>query len=415
MRFAFYDPKPFKNDYVSRMYLQSMREYARDKGIHVEEASHLTPTSGRALVCNADYLTPEVIKHFRENDCPIFAFSCIDSAWLSEALRYNPAAPLVSRIFMITGVQTTNYSAATVIDSDFRIRTETRKFVGDTYWEMFDEMRRDGTIQPLPYVQWSRHTPPARLSFEQRRPTVLFRGGHHFQRVLAYFFALQRGFADPASGFLARDYFCEDMNPDFRFCQQCREIFRANGDFFPAWAKTIAKCSSPAPWGGELDLSNTSLWNNRCPESFYWLAQKFSEKHGSISLSEVERALNFRPETEQDHLATTGMARFAADCKWEFSIHASQRFWEAASVGTVMLLPRRANDQGYFPCIMDGEHYITYSEDFSDFTADVDKERYEHISENVFRLWEKWMKPTETYAISPNLLRHIFNQMGCEL
>lgn len=413
MTYAFYDPsQPTKNEYVTRMFFAPMLAYAKDRGIPTTTASDLLPTHGQAMVCNADYLTPEIITHFRENDCPIFAFSCIDSAWLSEALRYTPAAASISRIFMVTGVQTTNFSNATTILPDFGIGTELRRFVPNTNWELFDDLRRNGTIQPLPYVQWSRHTPPPRLAFKDRRPTALFRGGNHFFRVLAYYFALQRGFADPDSGFQVRDYFREDMNPQFRFCDECRHVFRSNLERYPYDVLARCRCEF-AQWGGnEINIDTPSRWNNRCPAAFYWLAEKFQEKHGRLDMQAVEKALNFVSESEQDHLATVGKVRFYADCKWEFSIHAAQRFWEAASVGTVNLLPRRANDQDYFPVMRDGEHYLTYADDFSDLTDDIDEVRFEHISNNAYDLWSHWMRPTEEYAISPNLLARIYKEMG---
>lgn len=416
MIYAFYDPSsPFINDYVSRMYFQPLREFAKEKGIPTEEASHLCPTKGRAMVCNADYLTSGEILHFKECGCPLYVFSCIDSAWLSEAIRYDACAVLIDRIFAVTGVQNTNISKATTIGKDFSIGTEERRFLPDGNWETFDFMRKEGTLVPLPYVQWSRHSPPPRLSFKERRPTALFRGGNHFLRVLAFYFALQRGFADPASGFQTRDYFREDMNPDFRYCRECRAIFEQHHGRYPNSAERYGGCLSPAEWGGgEVDIPIPSKWNNRCPASYYWLAGMFAKKHGPISMQAVEDAMNFVSETEQDHLATVGKMRFYADCKWEFSIHAAQRFWEAASVGTINLLPRRANDQEYFPVMRDGEHYLTFADDFSDFSADISEEQFEYVSNNAYQLWEHWMKPTEEYAISPNLCEHIFKLMGHE-
>lgn len=68
------------------------------------------------------------------------------------------------------------------------------------------------------------------------------------------------------------------------------------------------------------------------------------------------------------------------------------------------------NDQDYFPAMKDGEDYLTFSDDFSDISATIDEERFNRISNNAFRLWEKWIKPTD-YAISTNLLKHIFDNL----
>lgn len=401
-----------KHEYVSKMYFAPMLAYARSNGIDLSVSDKLVPTKGVGMICDADHLTPAVIMHFKENDCPLFAFNCIDSAYLTEMLRFNPYLPLINRIFMISGVPNKQISHATVIDNDFTIRADPRHYLYDTAWKEFDFLRQKGAIQSLPYLIWNRVPIPERKSFEQRRPTILFRGGGHFLRVLAYMMALKNGCADNASGFLLSDYFKDDMNPQFRYCDDCRREFKFHGQFpYTPNPKRNEECNSIAEWGNELDLRNSGNWNNKCPRSFYWLAEQFQKKHGPIDMVAFERAMNFRAEPEEQHRQAVADVRFYADCKWEFSIYAAQRFWEAASVGTVNLLPQRAVDQDYFPVMKQGEHFVCFGDDMSGldlpeghFTA----EHFNQISENAYQLWKKWIEPHE-YAISTNLLKHIFD------
>lgn len=411
MRLSFYDPQPYQNEYVSLMFLGPMMAYARDNGIEQRLTDRLVPESGRATVCNADYLTPEVVQHFKENNCPLIGFSCIDSAYLSQTIRHGAHLSDVSLVFMISGVPNRNTSNATVIDNQFNVRAEERRYLPDEDWARFDGMRKSGRLMSLPYVPWHHLPEVPRLSYDEKRPTIMFRGGNHFLRFIAYLFALRNSCADPASGFQARAYFADDMNPQFRFCEACRALFKQHGDYYPISEREDGDCTSPAPWGGQLDFSVPGLWNNRCPESFYWLSRKFVERHGPIDMTAVEVALNFRSQSPTHHLTEVGRARFYAEAKWEFSINAPQRFWEGASVGTINLLPRRSNDQDYFPVMHDGEHYLTFSDDLSDITADIPKHRFEEITENARRLYDYWIRPSR-YAISSNLIDHIFKRIA---
>lgn len=407
MSLQIYDPQPPRHDFLSRMYFSPMLAYAQDNGIACSTTNELTPSKGNAVICDADYLTPEKVRHFKENDCEIFGFASVDSAYLPEVLRYSPELLLVNRIFMLSGVPNRNFSHATAIDSQFNITAERRKYLPDEAWERFDFMRERGAIQSLPYPIWNRVPIPPRKTFAERRPTVMFRGGAHFLRVVAFLMALRGGCADGASGFLLRDYFSDEMNPQFRYCDECRSEFRRNGKS-PLSSTAGGACTSIARWGGELDLSSPGVWNNKCPRSFYWLAEQFAKRHGPIDMSILERAMNFASEPEEQHRESVGECRFFADCKWEFSIYAAQRFWEAASVGTVNLLPQRAADQDYFPVMKQGEHYLTFGDDLSEVNAKCGPDTFALISQNAYDLWYKWIRP-DAYAISTNLIRHIFD------
>lgn len=410
MKLRVFDPGPvFANEYVSKMFLDPIRDYAYRNGIEVSEVAELIPAEGCATICNADHLTPNIIRWFHDNGCPLFAISCIDSAWLSEPIRHCPEAWLISKIFMVSGIPNTNESTGLMVDSDLSLIPVPKRFLPDDEWTVFNQMKMEGRILSLPYVPWERMATVDPVPFEQRRPTVLFRGGSHFFRVLAYYFALQKGIADPNSGFSVRDYFREDMVPQFRYCDNCRAPFHASGQWAP---RSFEHCNSPAHNGNAFDLSSPpSWWNNRCPESFYWLAQRFQKRYSAMKLDQVVNAFNFTSQVPSKHLQAISQARFYGDAKWEFTINCSQRFWEAASVGTINLLPHHTNDQDYFPAMREGEHYLTFSNDLADISADVSKEDFERIATNAKALYEEWIRPTD-YAISTNLLKHIFKEMS---
>lgn len=422
MNLAVFNPQPFQNEYASRMFLQPLLAYAQHRGVPFKSIDRLVPEHGWSVVANADYLTPEVVRHFKENDCPIYGISCIDSSYPSETLR-GPHLADVTKLFMVSGVQNTNTSHATVIDPDFTIRSESRQFLPEDEWAVFDYMRRAGRILSLPYVPWRPFPEVPHVPFAQKRPTILFRGGNHLLRFVAYLMALRNGCADQRCGFQTRAYFADDMNPQFRYCDSCRAAFKGNVNSYPYGQEyRPGECQSAAPWGEELDMSVPGRWNNRCPQSFYWLSEQFAKRHGEVDMYAIARALNFHTESDEAHMQAISQVRFYAECKWEFSIHMAQRFWQAASVGTVNLLPIRAEDQDYFPVITKGDHYAVFANDLqrlgADFSRDNPSEpRYlehqrlnEHIGHNTHELYEQWIKPTQ-FAIGTKLLQHILNQI----
>lgn len=408
MNLSFFNPgPPYRNEYASLMFLWPLLAYARDRGVPVKLADQLVPEHGCAHICNADYLTPGVVRHFKECGCRIYGVNCIDSAYPSETLR-GPHLADVTKLFMVSGVQNTNFSEATVIDPDFTIRAEPRRFLPDDEWAVFDSMRKGGRILPLPYVPWQPMPTVPRVAFNGKRPTVLFRGGNHLLRFVAFLMALRNGCADERSGFQTRAYFADDMNPQFRYCDECRDVFKRSNHYAYRVNHQPSLCQSEAPWGGEIvDMAVPGRWNNRCPQSFYWLSEQFAKKHGPIDMGRVERALNYHSEPGFDHLTTIAGVRFYAECKWEFSIHMPQRFWEAASVGTLSLLPRRAADQDYFPAI---PCPTLFSNDLSDVNATADLRCYQDAADTMLEIYRKWIAPTK-YAIGTALLEHMLNEI----
>lgn len=412
MKLCIYDPgfPNGANEYVSKMFFAPMCNYGAEEGHDIAFTDSLVPEAGTTLICNADHLNAERIQWFHDNSCPLIAFSCIDSAWLAESIRTIREARLVKKIFMVTGIQNTNISHATVFHADGSITAEPRQFLPDDLWKLFNAMRLEGRLQSLPYVPWRKLNAPAPIPFAEKRPTVLFRGGNHFLRVVAFYVALSKGCADPRSAFQTNYYFADNMVEQFRYCQSCRNIWKGNGGRYPFYSGQLpSECNSEAITSGNL-FKVPGFWNNRCPQSFYWLAEQFETHHGNIDHQAVEDALNGVLEPGGAHMEAIAGARFYADAKWEFSINMAYRFWEAASVGTVNLLPQRAADQDYFPQMFAGEHFSTFKNDMSDLSAEAGAMEYQAIANQAQELYQRWMNP-EKHAISNSLLGHIFSQI----
>lgn len=412
-----YDPTPSYHEYVTKMWFGPMFAYARDHGIVLQPVRSLIDQRNVGVLLTSDHLTPELIVTMKNNGCRIFAFNCVDSSYVCGPIRYADEIDLVDRLFMLTGIQRTQTSPELSIDQDFNVTTYQKPFIDDDTWAKFNRQRIEGRFIPLPYVPWDRFPVVPRLRFEDRKPGILFRGGNHFLRVLTYLFALQRGIANTDSSFQASPYFAEDMNPDFRFCLPCRVVWKTNGGRYPVTQDGgRGTCNSPAPWGdgAPLDLSNHGWWNNRCPKSYYWLARRFEKRHGPIDWPHLEHALNAGSAEAPLHLNMVGQSLFYADLKWIFSIYTAQRFWESAAFGTINLMPERTNDQDYFPAIKPGEHYVTFREDFTDLSATIEKDKFNHITENCRVLYEEWIRPTN-YKTNTKLIRYIFEQIDATI
>jgi hypothetical protein len=162
-------------------------------------------------------------------------------------------------------------------------------------------------------------------------------------------------------------------------------------------------------WG----LGDIGQWNNRCPRSFYWMAEEFQKQHGPVDMNHVEKMLNARWLHPQEYMDMLSRITFTSDYKWVHSIYAPQRFWEAASAGCINILPERTNDQVYFPLMEEGVHYLTYDESMGDLNTEarIDEKRYNDIAGAARELYTKWIEATE-YTINNNLLAHIFGEIN---
>lgn len=122
--------------------------------------------------------------------------------------------------------------------------------------------------------------------------------------------------------------------------------------------------------------------------------------------------MNARWLPQREHLEMLSRITFTSDLKWLFSIYAAQRFWDAAMVGCVNLLPSRTADQDYFPEMYPGEHYLTFGENLNglELESESDKKLYGEVSANAKALYDSYMRPTD-FSIGTPILKHIFDRI----
>lgn len=403
---SIYDPKPTIHDYLSPMYFQPMRDYAFRNGIPLSDLVVLTDLKDSTICINADYLNPEVISLLKSNRNKIVGFSVTDSSWVSQHCRSGKDLQNIDLMFMLTGIQKVNTGKEFIIDRDFNVVLEDRQFLPEEDWNVFHSMHQSGRLQSLPYVHAERQADVPAQPYNSRSQKALIRGGHHMRRFLLALHLMNIDRLDTNSGFVTSPYFKDDMNPQFRYCDQCR-LARKKHDMYPksCVAEERPNCQNEM-WrrNGQYDLSNLGAWNNKCPHSFYSVADEFG-----APLNQVEKLLNANWLPQRSHLEMLARITFTSDLKWLFSIYAAQRFWDAASVGCINFLPRRTADQDYFPVMSPDVHYMTFEEDFNTLSTDMilDEKMYNNMSSAAKALYSDWMKPSE-FAINTNLLRHIF-------
>lgn len=142
------------------------------------------------------------------------------------------------------------------------------------------------------------------------------------------------------------------------------------------------------------------------------MSAAFKIRNGHGGPLAVAALLNSKWLSSEDHLKLLARITFTTDLKWLFSIYAAQRFWDAAMVGCLNILPRRTNDQQFWPEMNPGEHYLTFSEDLQTLPLEfeVDEKTYSEVSANAKALYDSYMKPTE-FAIGTPILERIFSQI----
>lgn len=396
-----------QHDYLHVIYFRNILQYLIDRGVPVKAVANLDSLENCTVLTDCDFLDAPTVDRLKNSGNKIIGFNMVDSSHLSQACRGN--FEQIDLIFSLTGIQKTNAGREMVIDKEFTVSLEEREFLPEEEWAQFDAMRKEGRLLSLPYVHWECQKDVERMDYDHRSPNVLVRGGAHFRRVVLALFLLRIGRLDSNSGFPLADYFQPHMAAQHRFCDPCvGEFLRYRRFPYREPQRRVHECTSPATWGDCLDLSNPGQWNNRCPASFYWLATKFMARHGGINTQQWEEALNCKFTDPESALRMCGKALFTSDFKWLHSIYAAQRFWDGAIGGAINLLPSRTEDQEYFPVITKGEHYLTFTEDFSRLNeeAQISKEDYRRISSQAYGLYDRWIRPTN-YGLNTNLLQHI--------
>lgn len=407
---VFHDPHngPNCHEYLTKIFFKGMRQWMLANNRATIDEDVLEKTRNSTVVVSADYLDLDSIAKLKDNGCKIVAFSCTDSSYISQGCREAAEMANIDLIFALTGIQKVNEGHEMVVDQDFNITLEKREFLPEDDWIVFNNMRKMGRLQSLPYVHWTKQPDIPPRPYSERSQRVLIRGGNHARRFVLALMLMRKDLLDTNSGFVTAPYFAEDMNPQFRYCGPCRERYRA--DKRATVGGVLPDCTSPARWGDagswETELGK---WNNACPRSFYWLAEQFEKRHGPIDFLALEKLLNAQWFPAKDHLEMLAKITFTSDLKWLFSIYAAQRFWDAAMVGCVNLLPARTQDQDFFPVMNSGHHYTIYPDDCSilENCTVINEGHYNAISKSARALYTEWIQATD-YALNTNLLRHIF-------
>lgn len=410
MNLVIHDPHPTRNEYYSLMFAKYMRLASDHLGAPARSTS-LNDVRESTVVILTDDLTDELIFRLKERANKIVGFNITDSAYLSNAIRYSKYLELIDLIFMVSGVATRNEGKDMVVDEDFTVRLVDSPFVPVDEWEIFDRMRRAGKLQSLPYVTWQPTPEVRRAPYRERSQKCILRGGGHSRRFLLALFLMRHDLLDPNSGFFLRDYFDDNMNPQFRFCDHCRADYKAHrrARNLPA----SPACNHPMTNGnGDYSFSNLGKWNNRCPRSFFRMAERFQMKHGSVDFGQIEKMLNDRFLDAKEHLEMLGRITFTSDLKWINSIYAPQRFWEAASAGCINVLPERTMAHEFFPVIKPGQHYLVFEETFQNLPLafSIDHGTYNEMAGECRQLYERWLAASQ-FGINTNLLSHIFEEM----
>lgn len=411
MTIHIFDPQPWGNEYFSLLFAKALRAYMPE----IQAATDLDNLKNTTVVLLTDHLSQERILRLKENNCKIVGFNITDSSYISGAIRFVPALQLIDLIFTLTGIQTVNHGHEFVIDDKFNVKLKPKEFLPPEDWKIFDYMRRSGRLQSLPYVPWHSIPDVPREPYSRRSQKALIRGGGHARRFILALFLMRQNLLDTNSGLVLSPYFAGDMNPQFRFCDECRTTWKANRQHYPYQPPVDAlHCNSPARHANGLDwdLSDLGQWNNRCPRSFYWMAEKFQKTHGPLDMSEVEKMVSARWLHPEDHMKMLARISFSSDLKWLHSIYAPQRFWEAASAGAINILPQRTVDQVYFPAMQPGRHYMVFGEQFEELQSDfrIDEKTYTEMAAETRALYDQWINPGR-HGVNESLLCNIFEKI----
>lgn len=426
MNWCIYDPtrgpSHDRNAFLTQMYYAPLFKYAENRGVKIEYVDSLQHARN-IVITLCDHLMPETIGWLKNNNCKIVGFNCTDSSYVAQNCREAENCDQIDLIMCLNGIQKVNHGFEMGLDKDFNVVMEPRQYLPEKDFLVHDSMRNAGRLQPLPIVHWVRQPEITPRPYNLRSQKVILRGGAHARRFILALFLNRLGLMDINSGFITSEFFRKDMEPRFRYCEECRERYERSGYFFP-YEPPLKRglCNSPARWGDEWDgqdfsmnnahLPNMSAWNNRCPKSFYWLMEQFQKRYGGINPKDVEVLLNGKRYDDENHLGLLSRILFTSDYKWAFSIFAPQRFWDGALAGCINLLPKRTADQDYFPPMQENVHYKTFTEDCSklDEEARISEAEYNEVAGNARRLYDGYMRPDE-YSIGTPLLSHMFNQI----
>jgi len=398
MKLSFYDPEPFKNDYLSIVYLIELRKFCVDNGISIEDIQDLMTVRNSIVLVHFAYLENGVITRLKENGNTIISFDINDHTYFTDCVSHDEIMQ-IDRIFKIAGIQKTESSYEVQIDDDLNYSRKKMTFRGGNYGKYFDVVAAD-KMRPLPHAPWNPVVSDP-VPWQDRNKLVLLRGSHQYLRVHLFLHLVKNGLVDQMSMFPASMY-------THQYCDGCVQAYKDHGRItYENMTDTPCRLKY---WKGNF-MDDADAWNNKCVPRYLDLAKMFHEKHGGFDVYLFERAFDAQWSTDWMNTILNRYL-FYADFKWIFSIYTPPRFWEAAGAGTINLVTERLIDQEQFPKIEKDVHYLTFKEDFSDLNSvrDVTREQFEEISNNCLDLYNTWIKP-ERYGISENLLKHIMEEI----
>jgi len=397
------------NIYLEQVYFMSLLNYSQGTTTPIEIAADLRAVKNSIVLVDGIRLTPVTISQLKNNGNTICSFDINDHSSFDSMYGQSKEILDIDLIFKVAGIQEVQSSDEMYIDNNMHITKRLRPFCSDEHWQTYSTIKNSGRLHSLPYVMWRDPDIVPSLTWEGRKKLCLVRGGHHYQRFIMYLHFLKHHLVDEFSCFFTTHYV-------HQYCDDCRKIWKEHGGMSLAHyrgSKTSCRIPSPIPddyFNGQT--TGKAHWNNQCVPFFYEAAEIFKKHHGDINLGLLEGALNSSPLADANLYNILKQYLFYCDYKWAFSILAPPRFWEAAAMKTINLYPRRINDQSFFPEMKDGEHYLTFSEDFSDLkdATNITKEQYEYISSNCFELYGKWIKGNQ-HKLSVFLINHILDKV----
>jgi hypothetical protein len=428
MKTIIYSPIPPPNDYLTSVYTHSLYNYLNDlkKEVYLQH-NDLTSISNANIIIDVTNLGStypikdnNIISALKNNGNRILAFDINDHSSLGFC---DMDISGIDFLFKIGGVQETDSCNELLIDPDCTYRTVPKEFylANSINYTNYKWLKDNKRIMSLPYVMNDTEENVG-LDYDSRIKKCSVRGGAHFKRIHLFFNLLKHGLADEGSAFFIKSY-------QHMLCTYCCNVVSSRDFTYDEYKKVSGyECANPAirwqrnppvlEWGeppNPEDIFNKHrwAWNNRCHPIYYWLMEKFIARHGQIDTNIVSKALN-NPQLGSSSQINEilGKYLFYGDFKWIFSIYIPQRFWHAARCRSINLLPSRAATQSYFPEMTDGNHFITFKEDFSDLEKlkSVTKEQWEHITNNCLDIYRKYIKWGK-YKLSENLMDKILEKV----
>lgn len=417
MKIAIYDPEPLANSYLTIKYFEPLLKYGKDNGRDISKIDSFDNVKNSSVLAESRFYTPEIIVRLKNNGNKVILFDINDSSYINQITKLGD----IDLIFKFSGIQQTRESNELRISDQFEYSVQERYFMPDeAEWNMYVLLRDTDRLVSMPYAPFY-HCDVEHIPYENKKKKAVIRGGNHYIRYHLFLMLLKHGLINKDSAFTTSVYFTKQMDKFRIFCPDCRDAFEKYGklsyDYYksrPRWG-----CNNPfMDWqveeleDGFFQNSQTHRWNNRCVPSFYRLTQEFEKYHGAVNWALVENALSSDFLKDKDFYEVIKLNLLYGDYKWLFSVDIPPRFWQGVNAKTINLLPAWTKNQKQFPELKDGEHYISFNEDLSglESIADITKEQHDHITNNCFELYNKYIK-CDKYLAATGLMDYVFENL----